>query len=367
MPRRSLGRSSWPTLASAPFALSEQAAERASWVGLDHPSGMDSLYGHSRRLMHACELTLPCTSDDQLDAALLASPPSLDTFSHSPTPKVTSFRLLDLPTELISNVCRFVALLKYSYSESRRPRPSTLALLGSCNSLLRELTSATLWRSELGFGLGPVLWPPDNHPAGPPPHKPKFEHCRYVRITFFSPPDVKSALVDVQNHGARYAKVTSLTLVVPPPDPAAEIPLSAHDILSPLSIFQNIVQLSIRLSAGANRSLALDTSLPALPNLVAVSLRGCHTSWLATFADLPDVKSLHVTLAGEQPLVGWMPTATWGRLGEFAMEVSPTLGGVSPLDEALFGLRVRAQTSYVVAQDLLGNFHRYLRMLACAR
>ncbi|KDE06067.1 hypothetical protein MVLG_03619 [Microbotryum lychnidis-dioicae p1A1 Lamole] len=60
-----------------------------------------------------------------------------------PTP---TFRLLDLPEDIIDLILQFVALHRYSYSESRRPRPSPLEILSLSKSpILRWRCQALLY------------------------------------------------------------------------------------------------------------------------------------------------------------------------------------------------------------------------------
>ncbi|KAL8291275.1 hypothetical protein RQP46_002253 [Phenoliferia psychrophenolica] len=274
--------------------------------------------------------------DDELEAHLFSSP--------SPNPSITSpddldtlppFPLLDLPNELVSLLCRFVACLKFDYAESRRPRPSPLAILGASSKRLHELTAPLLWRNLRG-----VISYKDQaeRPLSLDDARVRAELCRNIEFTFKG--FTAGCLLELEDFDLdreRYRGVESVELVRPAPlSDIFTYRINAQTLLSPLLSFPFLTRLKIRLSN--SRSIALETPLPPLPHLVSLSLRGCHTSWLKAFSALPTLKGLKVALGPDQPLVDWTTAALWHHLESFEIEVPPPLGRSSPIADAMKGI-----------------------------
>jgi len=209
--------------------------------------------------------------------------------------KDPGFRLMDLPDELISLVCEFIALQRYQYSQSRRPKPSPLFTLAHSHSklapfavpLLHRRRQLDLDRPQLLTDhvrcLQLQLWPL----GGPLLRTLRFARCQTVEVS--------------------WGRTRSPRRAVNP------LPLA-------LETCPAMTRLELRRPEGAvPRALAT-----GFASLRAVAAWFPAPEWLAFLTALPQATSLAVFARDDTPpLEEWCSHGLWQRADSFSYETPP--------------------------------------------
>lgn len=213
-------------------------------------------------------------------------------------PELSSFRLLDLPVELVQRVCIYVALQRYDYAASRRPRPSPLRSLASSHSTLHQLASPLLWRR---------------------------------RNTARKTDDVEGSLL----RNGRHVAALELDLTAQGSSPP---PLCEHQYLpavtslelrcgtrttycAPFKLnFANLKTLSIRHGRGL-----MSPSFDFTPRITNLAIAFCVANWLYPLAALPNLTHLSTSLtAYDPPLRHWLNSRTLNRVESLVLDLPPS-------------------------------------------
>lgn len=258
--------------------------------------------------------------DNVTRASASPSPPPS---AASTIPAQVRFRLLDLPDELISLVCDFVALQRYQYAQSRRPQPSPLFTLAHSHSKLAQFALALLHRRrQLNLDhthhstlthhvrcLQAHLWPL----GGPLLPTLRFDRCETLELS--------------------WGRTRSPKRAVNP------LPLA-------LETCPNIVRLELRRPEGpVPKGLVM-----GFAGLRAVAAFFPAPEWVAFLASLPQVTDLAIYAREDTPpLSAWCTSEIWGRLATLTYETPPfrptARSSVHPLATALEGLVVPTHAS----------------------
>ncbi|KAM0753669.1 hypothetical protein T439DRAFT_346059 [Meredithblackwellia eburnea MCA 4105] len=255
--------------------------------------------------------------------------------------KQEPFRLLDLPTEILSVVLHYVALLKFQLAESRRPKPSPLILLGSSCRRLHHVAAPFIWRN---FSLPQFEdEKPSLDDAEALLKHPQLRHLRSVRIPFGA-----GQLPSDRSNMAIFSHVDQIDIwetlgraepwLHPPPPhaPGSEL------IWWALSTFPSARRFSYRARISGVLPLGQRGIPQPLPNLVSISLRACHVTWLRAFASIPTVTSFDLSVWISSPVSEWADDDFWRRIRHFSLEVPPKYPslGRDCLQIALEGLTI---------------------------
>lgn len=206
--------------------------------------------------------------------------------SHSSRRRRT--QLLDLPFEVLKEVVFWVALLKYEYSESRRPNPSALQCIASTNKLLRDLAFPLLFHVCTPRTRLAAL---DDGDEGPASHLQEARsHVRYLRLEGASHPAA-------DDFRARYAGLRRLLVAGPTPR-LGEVCFSLEQHGPALELEH------LELRRGNfhwERHLTRLDGARFFPNLKTLVLRNMSPSWIEPFYRNPHLLSLFLTAVSDVP------------------------------------------------------------------
>ncbi|ORY85293.1 hypothetical protein BCR35DRAFT_302738 [Leucosporidium creatinivorum] len=230
----------------------------------------------------------------------------------SPAP-ITSFRLLDLPTELIERICLFVAVQRYEYAYSRRPIISPLKALAGSSKLLNELASPLLHRRATY----------DRHRLHCGPNERCCKQLRNLSYALF----IQSAEIDLPSWRPDiHEQLTTLEL-----RGGSRPPRMSSTSLTTLLVRRMYAQVP-------------ELDLPNLHNVVASQV---HQTWLEQLAALPSVRRFNVTVAQSAQVSCDLKVSAWcgdlfEKVQDFVLEVPPSrqLDTRTPLEMVLEDLKV---------------------------
>lgn len=243
----------------------------------------------------------------------------------------SNFPLLELPDELLAIVCQYVALQRYSISESRRPKPSPLFTLAHSHSRLHAFATALLHRRMLL-----------NHNLDPTMSSPR--HARFVQAQMESwPPYSRHALGRLEPMAAcETVELMWTTARQAPSSPSIES--DQPTVADVLRLCPNMTTLHLR----RPRVSPPTALLTAQRHLRTLSAHLPEPGWLPVLSLLPHITHASFSLKENTPPMGaWAVPAFWGHVQELELETAPHRQGASvhPVRDLFAALKVPATST----------------------